>query len=114
MPRAAGTEPPPPVPQRIRVGGNVQAAMLTHKVDAVYPEQALTAGPNGGPLEGTVKLAVIIGKDGTVQSVTPAEGHPLLAGAAQTAVQQYTYKPTLLNGQPVEVATTVDINFTAK
>jgi TonB family protein len=104
----------PPTPSRIRVGGNVQSAMLVNKVDAVYPEAARTAGPNGGPLEGIVKLAVVIGKDGAVQSVTPTEGHPLLAAAAQEAVQQWTYKTTRLNGDPVEVATTVDVNFTAK
>jgi len=102
------------MPQRIRVGANVQMASLMHQVEATYPEQALTAGPNGGPLEGSVKLSVVIGNDGTVQSVTPLEGHPLLAAAAQAAVQQWTYKPTRLNGEPVQVATTVDINFTAK
>jgi TonB family protein len=114
MPRMAGQEPKPPIPSRIRVGGNVQRSQLVHQVDAVYPEAARTAGPDGGPLEGTVKLAVVIGKDGKVQSVTPTEGHPLLAAAAQEAVQQWTYKPTRLNGDPVEVATTVDVNFTAK
>jgi TonB family protein len=113
-PRADGQDAKPPMPQRIRVGANVQMASLMHQVEATYPEQALTAGPNGGPLEGSVKLSVVIGNDGTVQSVTPLEGHPLLAAAAQAAVQQWTYKPTRLNGEPVQVATTVDINFTAK
>ena len=111
---ATATEPPPPTPSRIRVGGNVQAHMLINSVPPVYPEQARTAGANGEPLEGTVKLSIVIGKDGTVQTVTPVEGHPMLVAAAEAAVQQWTYRGTLLNGNPVEVSTTVDVNFTAK
>lgn len=113
-PQATYQTPLPPVPLRIRVGGNVQMAMLINKVDPVYPSQALTAGPDGGPLEGKVTLAVIIGKDGTVESVQPTEGHPLLAAAAADAVRQWVYKTTLLNGQPVEVSTTVTLSMTAK
>lgn len=89
-------------------------AMLITKVDPVYPSQAVTAGPDGGPLEGKVTLAVIIGKDGTVQSMQPTDGHPLLAAAAADAVKQWVYKGTLLNDQPVEVSTTVTLNMTAK
>jgi len=96
----------PPVPQRIRVGGNVQAAMLVNKVEPVYPEQARAAG-----IEGSVTLAIIIGKDGTVQTITPVDGHPLLLAAAQTAIKQWVYKTTLLNGEPVEVGTTVTLTF---
>jgi TonB family protein len=107
------TTPQPPMPSRIRVGGNVQMAMLQHRVDPVYPAQALTAGPDGGPLEGTVRLNVVIAKDGTVQSVQPIEGHPLLAVAVEAAVQQWIYRPTLLNGNPVEVVTTVELTLSA-
>ena len=113
-PPAPGTQDTkPPAPQRIRVGGNVQAASLIQKVDAVYPPQASTAGPNGEPLEGTVKLSIIIGKDGHVQSMTPIDGHPMLATAAEEAVGQWVYKTTRLNGNPVEVLTTVDVSFSA-
>ena len=93
-------------PQRIKVGGNVQAAMLVNKVSPVYPEQAKTAG-----IQGSVTLQIVIGKDGSVETVTPVDGHPLLVAAAQDAVKQWVYKPTLLNGQPVEVSTTVTVPF---
>jgi TonB family protein len=110
----ANGQTPPPMPQKIRVGANVQAASLIKKVAAVYPSQALTAGPNGTPLEGTVRLQILIGKDGHVMSTSTIQGHPMFAAAAQEAVLQYAYKPTLLNGNPVEVSTTVDVDFSAK
>ena len=53
-----------------------------------------------------------IGKDGRVQNMTLVSGDPVLAQAAKDAVQQWVYRPTLLNGNPVEVVTTVDVNFT--
>jgi len=77
-----------------------------NKVDPVYPEAAKAAG-----IQGQVTLAVIIAKDGTVETVTPERGHPLLVAAAMDAVKQWTYKPTRLNGDPVEVDTTVTIPF---
>jgi protein TonB len=57
-------------------------------------------------------LNAIIGKDGTVQNLTVASGHPLLVAPAMEAVKQWVYEPTLLNGQAVEVATQVEVNFT--
>jgi len=93
-------------PQRIKVGGNVQASMLVKKVDPVYPAEAKAAG-----IQGTVTLDVIIAKDGTVESVTPVEGHPLLVAAAEAAVHQWVYKPTKLNNEPIEVSTTVTVPF---
>ena len=94
-------------PQKIRVGGNVQAANLISKVNPVYPPEAKQAGT-----EGTVRLAVDIGPDGKVQSVNAQSGPDVLVQAAVEAVRQWIYKPTLLNGEPVEVLTTVDVNFT--
>ncbi len=94
-------------PQKIRIGGNVQAANLISKVNPVYPQEAKQAGT-----EGTVRLAVDIGPDGKVQSVNAQSGPDVLVQAAVEAVKQWTYKPTLLNGEPVEVLTTVDVNFT--
>jgi len=94
-------------PQRIRVGGNVQAANLIHQAAPVYPPLAKAAA-----IQGTVRFTVIIGRDGSVQNVTLISGHPLLVEAAREAVQQWQYKPTLLNGQPVEVVTQIDVNFT--
>jgi protein TonB len=59
-----------------------------------------------------VKFTAIIGKDGTIQNLTLVSGHPLLVQSAQDAVKQWVYQPTLLNGEPVEVVTEIDVNFT--
>ncbi len=93
-------------PAKIRVGSNVQEAKLIHKVDPVYPAQARAEG-----IEGSVTLSVTIGEDGQVQSAEPVEGNPILAAAAQEAVKQWGYHPTLLNNQPVTVITTVIVPF---
>jgi len=90
----------------IRVGGNVQHARLIKSVQPVYPVEARQAG-----ISGTVRLHVLIAKDGTMEQLEIVSGHPLLAQAALDAVRQWTYKPTLLNGQPVEVDTTIDVIF---
>lgn len=92
---------------RIRVGGNVQAANLIRKVTPVYPPLAKQA-----QVQGTVRFSIIIGKDGFVQNVQLVSGHPLLVPASIEAVKQWVYKPTLLNGKPVEVITQADVNFT--
>jgi len=94
-------------PQRIRVGANVQAANLITKVDPVYPPLALQAR-----IQGTVRFTVTIGKDGRISNMQLISGHPLMVQAAKDALQQYVYKPTLLNGEPVEVETQVGVNFT--
>jgi protein TonB len=94
-------------PQRIRVGGNVQQANLIQKVQPRYPLQA-----KQDHVQGKVQFTVLIGKDGRVQNVDLLTGEPVLADAAKEAVAQWVYKPTLLNGQPVEVLTQVDVNFT--
>lgn len=93
--------------QRIRVGGNVQSAMILRKVPPVYPEAAKAAR-----VSGVVQLAAIIGKDGTIQELHTLGGPAELIQAAMDAVKQWVYKPTLLNGSPVQVETTIDINFT--
>jgi len=63
-------------------------------------------------IQGVVRFTVTIDKEGYVQSLEPVSGHPLLVEAATEAVKQWVYKPTLLNGQPVEVITQIDVNFT--
>jgi protein TonB len=88
------------------VSGAVQTASLLHKVEAVYPPLALQAR-----IQGTVRFNVTIGKDGSVEKIETLNGHPLLMAAAQEAVRQYRYKPTFLNGQPMHVVTTVDVDF---
>src|SRR6185437_10438975 len=92
--------------ERIRVGGNMAVANLIHKVDPVYPAIAKAA-----KIQGTVVLHAIIGKDGVVRKVEFVSGPPLLMTAAMDAVRQWSYKPTLLNGKPVEVDTTVSVIF---
>ena len=101
--------PPPPkaAPSRIRVGGNVAAAKLIRQVTPVYPTIAKTAH-----ISGTVVLHAIIAKDGTIQELTYVSGPPLLMRNAMDAVRQWRYNPTLLNGEPVEVDTTISVVFT--
>jgi TonB family protein len=95
------------MPGQIRVGGAVQAYNLLNQVRPEYPPMAKQAR-----VQGTVQFGVTIAKDGTISNLNLISGPPLLVQAAQQAVQQWQYKPTLLNGQPVEVVTTIDVNFT--
>jgi len=112
---AAAPPPPPPPPavkkeapvQRIKVGGNVQAAMVIKKIQPTYPALAKSAR-----VSGVVHLAAIIAKDGTIQELHSLGGPALLIQAAMDAVKQWVYRPTLLNGEPVQVETTIDVNFT--
>src|ERR1700757_3623182 len=104
-----GGAPPPPKPKLtgpLRVGGNVQAARIINRVQPVYPPLARQTR-----ISGTVRLHAIIGKDGTIQQLEVLSGHPLLQQAALDAVRQWRYQPTLLNGEPVEVDTTIDVIF---
>jgi TonB family protein len=95
-------------PKRIGVGGNVQPSRLITQVRPVYPDDLQQLG-----VEGTVMMRAVISKDGTVLNpvVVNTGVNPGLAKAALDAVRQWTYEPTLLNGQPVEVMTTIDIHF---
>lgn len=104
------TAPPPPpkaAPSRIKVGGNVQSASLLRQVQPVYPPIAKTAH-----VSGTVILHAIIAKDGSIQELQYVSGPALLMKAAMDAVHEWRYKPTMLNGEPVEVDTTVQVVFT--
>ena len=95
-------------PQRIRISGNVQAAKLVHKVVPSYPKEAKTAG-----IQGTVRLEAISGKEGDVVRLTLIMSPSAeLARSAMEAVAQWKYQPTLLNGDPVEIQTVVDVNYT--
>jgi outer membrane biosynthesis protein TonB len=104
QPATSGLSAPP---QRIRVGGNVQAANLITKVTPAYPVDAKAAR-----VQGVVRFTALIGKDGTIQKLDLVTGDPMLAPTASEAVKQWVYKPTLLNGSPVEVLTQIDVNFT--
>ena len=98
------------VPHRIRVGGYVEAAQIVSKVAPVYPEYAQEKG-----IEGAVLLDAVISTEGNILSlrvVNTADAD--LARAATTAVQQWHYRPTTLNGKPVEVVTTITVDFRLK
>jgi protein TonB len=91
---------------RITVGGNVEQARLVHEVLPAYPSMA-----KDSRVQGTVRLDALIAPDGTVEHLTATSGHPLLVPAAINAVRQWIYRPTLLNGKPVEVETDIDVVF---
>jgi len=104
-----GGAPPPPKPKLtgpLKVGGNVQAARILNRVQPVYPPLARQTR-----ISGTVRLHAIISKDGSIQQLEVQSGHPLLQQNALDAVRQWRYQPTLLNGEPVEVDTTIDVIF---
>ncbi len=98
--------PPPPTPQRIKLGGNVQEAKIVARPSPSYPALARQAR-----IQGNVVLHAIIAKDGTVTQLEVVTGHPLLVQSALSAVRRWRYQPTLLNGEPVEVDTTITVNF---
>ncbi|HKV25189.1 MAG TPA: M56 family metallopeptidase [Candidatus Acidoferrum sp.] len=95
-------------PSRLGIGGGVEAAKLLTRVQPKYPETAKSAG-----VQGTVVLHAVIGKEGKPLSlrVMNSEIDPSLARSAVEAVSQWRYTPTLLNGEPVEVDTTITVNY---
>jgi periplasmic protein TonB len=100
--------PPPPKPAQtiVKLGGKVAEARLTNRVQPNYPALARQAR-----ITGVVVLHAIIAKDGTISQLEVISGHPLLVQAALDAVKQWRYQPEVLNGDPVEVDTTITVNF---
>ncbi len=106
--------PPPPPPsaaassnrQPAQTGGQIQQAQLLRRKDPEYPRLAKEAGARG-----TVEVIATVGTDGKVKKVKVVKGHPLLQRAAVDAVMQWVYRPTLLNGVPVETQTQIYLNF---
>jgi periplasmic protein TonB len=96
----------PPKPKTVRVSQGVSEGLLVHKVTPQYPFIAKQAH-----VQGSVTLTAIIGTNGKVDNVQLEHGSPLLASAAVNAVKQWRYKPYVLDGSPVEVETTVTVNF---
>jgi periplasmic protein TonB len=94
-------------PTRVRVSSGVSTGLLVRKVSPNYPPLARQAR-----IQGSVLLQAEISKTGDIQNLRLISGHPMLAPAAIEAVKQWKYKPYLLNGEPVEVETTVQVNFT--
>lgn len=101
---------PPPARQEstrtVRISGGVMAGLVLTKVNPVYPPDALA-----NHMEGSVVLSAKVGTDGTVQDLQAISGPEVLRQAALDAVRQWTYKPYLLNGNPVTVMTTITVNF---
>jgi len=93
--------------QRIRIGGAIQQANLVKQARPIYPQEAKSRH-----IQGAVRFNAIIGKNGRIQSLILISGTLPFYESARAAVLQWEYKPTLLNGQPVEVATVIDVNYT--
>jgi TonB family protein len=106
VPDTAPVQTVAPAPRLPRISGGVAAGNILTKVQPVYPPDAKAQG-----ISGTVVLRAIIGTDGAIQELTPIAGNELLQKAALDAVRQWTYKPYLLNGNPVAVDTTITVNF---
>ena len=103
---AVPTATPTMAVQKVRVSQGVAEGLLVHKVIPQYPALAREAR-----IQGSVVLQASIGKNGNVENVQVLSGPPQLAQAAVEAVKQWRYKPYYLNGQPVEVQTTINVNF---
>lgn len=87
----------------------IDEGMLLTRIEPVYPPLAKIAR-----VEGTVVLAAMIGADGRIENLRVVSGPPMLMGAALDAVRQWRYRPTMLNGRPVEVETTISVRFTLR
>jgi len=102
----ASNVPKVAAPQRLRVSQGVIEGLLIRKVTPQYPPLAKTAR-----ISGTVILAAVISKEGNIENLHVISGPPMLIQAALDAVKQWKYKPYILNGEPVVVDTTVQVNF---
>jgi protein TonB len=87
----------------------VQESKLISGPRPIYPSLARAAR-----ISGIVRLEAVISRDGTILNFRAVSGHPLLVPAAMAAVQKWVFRPTYLNGDPVEVATEIEVNFTLR
>jgi TonB family protein len=97
------------LPLRVTVPSSVMQSLITYRTVPVYPEAA-----QQNDIEGTVLLDTIVGKDGRVLEVSPSSGPPELADAATAAVRNWRFSPFTLNGDAVEVETTIEVEFRLK
>lgn len=97
---------PPPAVSRVFRSSTLLQGSLIRQVQPAYPPLARSAR-----IEGSVVLAAVISKDGTIQNLQLISGHPMLVHAALQAVSQWRYKPYVLNGEPIEVETRITVNF---
>lgn len=104
-----GSAAPPPkvaTPQKLRVSSGVAEGLKVHDVTPTYPQMARIAH-----IQGDVLLQATISKSGVIENLRGVSGHPILIQAAMDAVKQWKYKPYILNGEPVEVETTIKVQF---
>jgi protein TonB len=97
----------PAIPTRVRISGGVTKGMLIHREEPTYPVLARAAR-----VQGDVVLSAVIDVNGQITNLQLVSGHPMLVPSALAAVKNWRYKPYLLNGQPVEVETTITVIFT--
>ncbi|MBZ5642858.1 MAG: energy transducer TonB [Acidobacteriia bacterium] len=90
----------------VKLSEGVVQAQLISRIEPRYPSLAQQI-----KLQGAVVLHAIISRDGSITSLDVLSGHPLLVKVALDAVRQWRYRPTLLNGEPVEVETTITVIF---
>lgn len=107
-PTGAGSAAPPrpTTPKRVSFSGRIQDGRLISAPTPVYPPLARQAR-----IQDTVRLAAVIGTDGTVAQLDAISGHPLLIQPALDAVRRWRYQPAIVNGEAVEVSTTIDVAF---
>ncbi len=108
-PSPGAPSPPPAASGRLVISEEEQEAKLINKVAPQYPPLARAAR-----IEGTVRMHAVIAKDGTIEQLDVASGHPVLVQAAINAAKQWRYQPTEVNGQPVEVETFITVVFSLK
>lgn len=93
-------------PTVVRVSSGVSQGLLIRKITPTYPPLARQAR-----IQGAVVMEAMISADGSIDNLRVISGHPMLVYAAVEAVKQWRYRPYLLNGTPVEVQTTIQVNF---
>lgn len=102
---AAAQDSPSPKPH-LRVSSGVAEGLIKHKVNPKYPREAREQG-----IEGDVILRATIDTKGNITNLKVSQGDPILAAAAIDAVKDWKYRPYVLNGEPVDVDTTIKIQF---
>jgi protein TonB len=97
--------PPPTIKHEFRTSSMLQGSLI-RKVEPKYPPLAIAAR-----IHGSVVLAAVISKAGTIENLKLVSGHPMLVPAAIDAVRQWQYRPYVLNGEIIEVETQITVNF---
>ncbi|HSK44162.1 MAG TPA: energy transducer TonB [Candidatus Binatia bacterium] len=101
---AAAQDNPPP--KRLRVSSGVANSLKIHDAQPHYPREAKEQG-----IQGDVILQATIDAKGNLVNLKAVQGDPILVKAAVDAVKKWRYRPYILNGEPVEVETTIKIQF---